>query len=80
MEEHAADIQEKQNQIGELVVELFENCSKGLCQREIPIYVFSSSSFLLLIQSWKWEDLQKRCVLKQLLQTPFFLRKYCVRG
>lgn len=30
----------KQNQIGELAVELFENCSKGPCRCEAPIYVF----------------------------------------
>lgn len=40
MEKRAVDILKKQNQIGELVVKLFEDCSKGPCQSETPIYVF----------------------------------------
>lgn len=64
MEEHAVDILKKQNQMGEQVVKLFESCSKGLCQCETPIYggFFSAASFLLLIQSWKWEEDLQKCL------------------
>lgn len=63
----------QQNQIGEAVVELFESCSKGPCRCEAPIHVFHSSSlFGLLIQSWKWEDLQKRTRFQAAPSDTFF--------